>query len=248
MSYFNHPDFKAQQQMKSSGRASVHERKPVSAGTIPTSVDWREKGAVTAIQNQGQCGSSPYWSAIVSMEGAWAIAGNPLVNLSVQQIDDCSSSYGNYGCGGGEMTNSFEYIIKAGGSETAEDYPYTALDGTCNFNIQKVRAKFSSYKEITAGDEQAFTEALAIVPVATAIDASDNGFQFYQSGIYDSTTCTSQPCHGIGVVGYGINSQGEYYILKNTWGTSWGMNGYMLLARNKGNMCGVASYGTYIII
>jgi cathepsin L len=247
MSYFNHPDFK-----KSTPHSHhLHQKRSsprIGSAAIPDSVDWREKGAVTPIGNQGQCGSSPYWSAVVSMEGAWAIAGHPLVNLSVQQIDDCSNDEGNYGCDGGEMTSSFEYIIKSGGAENAQDYPYTAVDGTCHFDAQKIIAKFSSYKVITAGDEAALTEALSIVPVATAVNAADPPFQFYQSGIYDSSTCNQPPCHGIGIVGYGSNAEGDFYILKNTWGTTWGMEGYMLLARNKGNMCSVATDATYIVV
>jgi len=249
MAYFNHPDFKAHHDRNSADRMGISaDRLGISADSIPDAVDWREKGAVTPIGNQGQCGSSPYWSSIVSMEGAWAIAGHPLANLSVQQIIDCSSSLGNYGCGGGEMTYSFQYILNTG-SETAEDYPYTGNDDSCHFNAQKIKAKFSSYKNIPEGDEAAFTEALAMVPVAAAVNAADNGFEFYQSGIYDSPTCDQTgPCHGIGVVGYGSNDQGEYYILKNTWGTTWGIKGYMLLARNKGNMCSIASYGSYIVV
>jgi len=88
-----------------------------------------------------------------------------------------------------------------------------------------------------------------MVPVASAINAADQGFQFYKSGIYSTTTCNdSQACHGIGVVGYGFNDQGDYYILKNTWTTDWGMNGYMYLARNKGNMCWIASWGSYVVV
>jgi len=239
MAYFRHPDYKP----NTAGPFHVKTNAPVPAG-----VDWRAKGAVTAIDDQLQCGSSPYWSAVVSMEGAWAIAGNPLTNLSAQQISDCSGSYGNMGCDGGEMTSSFQYVI-AEGSEKTTSYPYTGNDDTCEYKAAQVYARFSSYKVIPAGDEAAFTEALAMVPVATAVNAQDSGFQFYTSGIYNSTTCNqSEACHGIGVVGYGTNSIGDYYILKNTWGPTWGMDGYMLLARNAGNMCQIASQGTYIIV
>jgi cathepsin L len=245
MSYFNHPDFHHYQRKHPSGESLYIKR----SGPIPAAVDWRTKGAVTPIGNQEQCGSSPYWSAVVSMEGAWAIAGNPLTNFSVQQINDCSGSFGNQGCNGGFMTSSFSYVISTGGVERAEDYPYTGTDDTCTFNARKVMAKFSSFKNIPAGDEQAFTEALTIAPVASAVSAQDTGFLYYSSGIFDSATCnTTQPCHGIGVVGYGSNEQGDYYILKNTWGVTWGMEGYMYLARNKGNMCNIALDGSYIIV
>jgi len=182
------------------------------------------------------------------MEGAWAIAGNKLIKLSTQQINDCSRTFGNEGCSGGLMTDSFEYILSVGGSESAEDYPYKGVDDNCTFNAKKIVAKFSSVKSIPPGDENAFTEALAMVPVASAVNAADQGFQFYKSGIYSTTTCNQLPCHGIGVVGYGSNDKGDYYILKNTWTTDWGMDGYMLLARNKGNMCSIASWGSYVVI
>jgi len=215
--------------------------------TIPPSIDWRTLGAVTPILNQGQCGSSPYFSAVVSMEGAWEIAGNELVALSVQQILDCSGPQGNQGCNGSLMTNSYQYVITAGGIESAKDYPYqNGNQGACKADKSKFVARFKSYKALP-GDEKTFTEALAIVPVGTAVNA--DSFQFYTSGIYSSSSCANlQPNHGIGVVGYGSLSGRDYYILKNSWGTGWGMAGYMLLARNQGNMCGIATYGSYIIV
>jgi len=214
---------------------------------IPDSVDWRDQGAVTPIGRQGQCGNSPYWSAVTSLEGAWKIAGNPLVPLSVQQINDCSGPEGNFGCNGGFMTSAFQYVIDAGGIESAKDYPYNGSDVACTFDKSKVVAKFRSYVNVSV-DEQSFTTAISICPVATAIDGSDPGFKFYQSGIFSSTTCSPSPDHGIAVIGYGQNSDGKYYILKNSFGPEWGMNGYMLLARGKGNMCGILTYASYVVV
>jgi len=215
---------------------------------IPTSVDWRDAGAVTPISDQGQCGSSPYWSAIVSIEGAWKIAGHPLTVLSTQQILDCSENEGNQGCNGGEMTSSFQYVIDAGGLETAADYPYAnGTQNDCAFNPSKVLVKLKSFVAAQP-TEQSVTAALAICPVASAMDASDTSFQFYTGGIYSSEKCTNQTDHGIGVVGYGENSDGKYYILKNTWTETWGMKGYMYLARGKGNMCGIESDVSYAVV
>jgi len=181
------------------------------------------------------------------MEGAWQISGKPLVALSTQQILDCSTSYGNQGCNGGEMTFSYQYVIGVGGIESATSYPYqNGNQGNCVADKTKFVANFTKYVELP-GDEISFTNALAIVPVGTAVNADD--FQFYQSGVYSDPKCNNLgPNHGIGVVGYGALSGNDYYILKNTWGTGWGMQGYMYLARNKGNMCGIATYGTYIIV
>lgn len=211
---------------------------------VPAAVDWRTKGVVTPIKNQGQCGSSPYFSAVVSMEGAWALAHHPLISLSEQQIVDCDTL--DYGCNGGEMYDAFQTVLKEGGIESEADYPYTSgngSNGNCMFNGSKIAARFKSYKLVDATDG-ALVQALTIEPVASAVDAS--GFYFYTSGVFSWTNCTNVG-HGIGVVGYGATAQNvPYYILKNSWGTDWGMNGYMLLSRGN-NMCGIASYATYII-
>jgi len=182
------------------------------------------------------------------MEGAWKIAGNPLIPLSVQQILDCSSNQGNEGCNGGWMDWSFAYIILCGGIESNFSYPYTGLQGNCQFNSKKVVAKFSSYVNVTANSEADLTIALTIAPVATAVNVV-NSFEYYSSGIYNDSTCTSQYVeHGIGVVGYGVLQGQQYYILKNSWSTAWGMQGYMLMARNANNMCGVANAASYVIV
>eukprot|EP01125_Pyxidicula_operculata_P002187 TRINITY_DN12104_c0_g1_i1.p1 TRINITY_DN12104_c0_g1~~TRINITY_DN12104_c0_g1_i1.p1 ORF type:complete len:330 (-),score=79.00 TRINITY_DN12104_c0_g1_i1:83-1072(-) len=215
----------------------------------PTSVDWRTKGAVTPITNQDQCGSSPYFGATCSMEGAWAIAGNKLEVLSVQQIMDCSGNYGNQACNGGWMNSSIQYVIDAGGIESNTSYPYTGEDGnTCNFNKNKVVAKFRSLVNIDSTDE-AMVAALTICPVATAVNAYATGFQYYQSGVYMGADCdANQPDHGIGVVGYGVYSNGlPYYILKNTWTTAWGMDGYMYLYRFN-NTCGIVTEASYAVV
>jgi len=164
--------------------------------------------------------SSPYWSTVVSIEGAWKIAGHPLTNLSTQQIIDCSRPEGNRACGGGLITQSFQYVLDAGGIESAEDYPYRPDENPkCEFDPKKITARIKSFV-VVPSDEQSFTSALAICPVATAIDASGPRFQYYKSGIYNDK-CSTEPNHGIGVVGYGENSDGKYYILKNTWTTAW---------------------------
>jgi len=220
--------------------------KKITKRTIPTSVDWRTKGAVTPIQNQGQCGSSPFFSAVVSMEGVWQIPGNPLVKLSEQQILDCDSV--DQGCNGGWMDDAFKYVIQAGGIESEKDYPYNATQNpNCLFDKNKISAKFSSYIDVTSGSDQDLTEALTICPVASAIDGA-NGFEYYQSGVFNSSTCTTNPDHGIGIVGYGVTNQNvPYYILKNSWGTGWGLEGYVWTLRT-GNMCGIASVASYIVV
>jgi len=219
----------------------------VAEKQIPDSVDWRTKGAVTPISDQGQCGSSPYFGAVVSIEGAWAIAGNKLTPLSVQQIIDCTNdaTWGNAGCNGGWMNASIEYVSKVG-IETNESYPYTGINGVCHFEEGKVYAKIAGVVNVPV-DETLVTAAVAMVPVATAVDATPTSFEFYKSGIFDDPGCArGSPDHGIAIVGYGADEKGtNYYILKNSFATDWGMEGYMFIARNGKNTCSIVSNVSY---
>jgi len=222
----------------------VKEVTPV-APNAPASVDWRKQGAVTGIKNQGQCGSCWSFSTTGSTEGCNAIAGRQLVGLSEQNLMDCSTSQGNQGCDGGLMTQAMDYIISNGGVDTESSYPYTAEDGTCSYNAQNVGGTLKSYKNVAAGDETDLMNKNAVGPVSVAIDASHNSFQFYSSGIYYEPDCsTSQLDHGVLAVGYDTNSQGDYWIVKNSWGTDWGLSGYIWMTRNKNNNCGIATMAT----
>lgn len=215
---------------------------------IPDSVDWRTKGYVTPVKDQGQCGSCWAFSAVASLEGQHFKASGKLVSLSEQQLVDCSSRYGNQGCNGGFMTQAFRYIKANKGDDTESSYPYKARDGKCKFDPKSVGATVTGYVEIASGDEDALTEAIATVgPISVAIDASQPSFQFYSSGIYTDDSCSStQLDHGVTAVGYGSLGQGQdYYIVKNSWASGWGDNGYILMARNQDNMCGIATMSSY---
>jgi len=224
--------------------------RPLSRGgqakAIPSSVDWRTKGAVTSIKTQNvACSTSPYYSALVSMEGAWAIAGHPLVSLSLQQILDCDKL--DMGCDGGWMYNAFQTVLNQGGIESERDYPtINGSNPNCLFNPSKITAKFSSYVNVTSDDKH-LMEALAMVPVASAVDATGN-FIYYQSGVYQGGSQFTNPDLGIGVVGYGATKKGiPFYILKNIWGTEWGMDGYMLIKRGNNN-CGICDFASYAVV
>jgi len=204
-------------------------------------INWAANGAVTPIKNQGQCGSCWSFSTTGSVEGLNFIYTKNLNSLSEQNLMDCSSSYGNAGCNGGSMDQSFKYIIANNGIDLESDYPYQAVVGPCRFQAQWTGASIKNYQDVQSGNEGALASAANNQPVSVAIDASHQSFQLYSSGIYSEPECsTTQLDHGVLVIGYGSDN-GDYWIVKNSWGTSWGMSGYIWMSRNNGNNCGIAT-------
>eukprot|EP01096_Ripella_sp_DP13-Kostka_P001775 TRINITY_DN121_c0_g1_i1.p2 TRINITY_DN121_c0_g1~~TRINITY_DN121_c0_g1_i1.p2 ORF type:complete len:330 (-),score=152.81 TRINITY_DN121_c0_g1_i1:117-1106(-) len=215
--------------------------------SAPTTQDWRNAGAVTGVKNQGQCGGCWSFSTTGSLEGAWKLSGHTLVGLSEQNLLDCSWSYGNLGCNGGEMDSAFEYIIKNGGIDTEASYPYTAKDGSCHYSTANKGATMSKYTDVTSGSEAALQNAVGLIgPVSVAIDASHNSFQLYKSGVYYEPNCSSTKLdHGVLTVGYNTDGSSQYWIVKNSWGVTWGQQGYIWMSRNRNNNCGIATDASY---
>jgi len=218
---------------------------------LPVTVNWTAKGVVTGIKDQGQCGSCWAFSATGSMEGAWAITRGKLYSMSEQQLVDCSGSYGNQGCEGGWMDWAFKYVI-ANGIEQETSYQYVAWDQKCRYNKSAVVASIIGYYNTPQKNETALAYYVATVgPISVAIDASHNGFQFYEGGIYYQAFCSqNQLDHGVLVVGYGVYGKhnDQYWIVKNSWGYDWGMNGYIWMAKNNTNMCGIASAASFPVV
>jgi len=217
---------------------------------VAQKLDWRQRGAVTPIKNQGQCGSCWAFSATGSTEGAWALSkGNTLVSLSEQQLVDCSSSYGNQGCNGGLMDQAFQYIIDNNGITSEANYPYQAVTGNCMSPLPASVANLSSFADVNTNDENALLCAVSMGPVSVAIEADQESFQFYHSGIYADPGCGTSLDHGVLVVGY-VSKQG-YWIVKNSWGVSWGDKGYIYMAMGINlpyGICGIAMDPSYPVV
>ncbi len=214
-----------------------------SASGAPATVDWRNKGAVTSVKDQGQCGSCWTFSATGAIEGAWAISTGQLVDLSEQELVDCATgiSYGSHGCNGGQMEGAFKFVI-ANGQCTLASYPYTAKDGTCQKCTAVAHISYCS--DVKPNDQVSMKAAVAQQPVAVAIEADTRYFQSYSSGILTSSSCGTSLDHGVLTVGYGEENGQKYWLVKNSWGTSWGDMGYVKIARsdstNDPGICGIA--------
>jgi len=220
-------------------------RLPTTA--LPSTVDWVAAGKVSAVKNQGQCGSCYTFSTTGAVEAAYAIEHSTSPpSLSEQEIVDCSGSYGNQGCNGGMMDNAFNWIINNGGICTESGYPYQAVQGNCQTSCTNYLT-ITSYTDVTPSSESQLQAALSRQPVSVAVDASQ-GWQTYAGGIIDSSCgCSTNLDHGVLLVAYGTDSGEAYWTIKNSWGPDWGENGYIRLKRNVGGAgtCGLASDPSY---
>ena len=231
---------------RSNARFAHH---PVRSTALPTSVDWSQKGAVTPVKDQGQCGSCWAFSTTGSMEGAYFVKTGKLFSLSEQQLVDCSQAEGNQGCNGGLMDYAFQYILDNKGLTNESNYPYTAEDGTCNAaKAKQVAATITSFHDVQVNSDVALMTAIVQQPVSVAVEADQDSFQLYTGGVMTSA-CGTNLDHGVLAVGYGSLANKDYYKVKNSWGADWGMNGYILLGRGSYNggqgQCGILMDPSY---
>jgi C1A family cysteine protease len=221
-------------------------------------IDWTTKGAVTGVKDQGQCGSCWSFSTTGALEGAYFLKYGTLESFSEQNFVDCDNFKNggrDMGCNGGLMDNAFNWAAKNGGVCTEADYPYTSgatrKTGTCEQSKCTKNANVApkSHTDVPASSDDAMMSALTQQPVSIAIQADQKDFQLYKSGVFTGE-CGTQLDHGVLAVGYGTQSGSDYYKVKNSWGTTWGDKGYILLGRgseyNKGQgQCGMLLSASY---
>ncbi|KAM8708933.1 hypothetical protein ACLKA7_015839 [Drosophila subpalustris] len=223
---------------------------PGSEVKLPESVDWRSKGAVSAVKHQGDCGSCWAFAAVGTLEGQHFLKANKLVEFSEQNLLDCSSAapYKNHGCKGGSPQEALRYVKANHGINTRSSYAYEAHAGKCRFKKDHIGLVIQGSVDVRSKDEAALQAAVAEKgPVSVTIDASH--LQHYQAGVYN-TVCsgTAQYHHSILLVGYGRDPKaGNFWLLKNSWG-NWGEGGYFRMARNSNNLCGIATYAVYPLL
>tara|TARA_B110000091_G_scaffold210545_1_gene253554 strand:- start:3110 stop:4213 length:1104 start_codon:yes stop_codon:yes gene_type:complete len=221
------------------------------------SIDWVDNGAVTPVKDQGQCGSCWSFSTTGALEGAYYVKYGKLISFAEQQLVDCDNFQNggkDHGCNGGLMDNAFSWISKNGGLCGETSYPYvsgtTKKAGTCETVCDNIGdSKVVSFHDVSKSSDTAMMTALSQQPVSIAIQADQQDFQLYKSGVF-SGSCGTQLDHGVLAVGYGSDDGSDYYLVKNSWSSSWGLNGYIKLGRgdkynNGQGQCGMLLQASY---
>ena len=223
---------------------------------LPASIDWRTKGVVNSVRDQGQCGSCWAFATTANAESVWAISKGQLLDLSEEFLVDCASGAGyfNMGCNGGQPDSAFKYMIN-NGQCTESSYPYKAgvskTAGTCQ-KCASAGVSFSSCSDVTPKDQASLAAAVAKQPVAIAIEADTRYFQSYSGGILDSSSCGTKLDHAVEIVGYGTENGIDYWIVRNSWSNTWGEQGYVRIKKtsstNDIGICGVAAEPSFLSV
>jgi C1A family cysteine protease len=224
----------------------VMEELQLSDEAVPDTFDWISKDKVTPVKNQEQCGSCWAFSATENIESVWMIAKDltpaNFKPLAPQQIVDCDKRDG--GCNGGNPPTAYEYIIEAGGQDTEASYPYHAVNQACQFKAADVEAKIASYKTISNEDAMK-TATATVAPLSICVDASQ--WQFYSSGVMTPSQCGTSLDHCVQIVGYDTAANPPYWNVRNSWGTDWGMSGFIRLEYGH-NTCGLTEETTTAVV
>ncbi|XP_074274066.1 fruit bromelain-like [Silene latifolia] len=206
---------------------------------VKQSVDWRQQGAVTPVKTQGGCGVCWAFAAIGALEGMYKIKTGKLVSFSEQELVDCI-----HGCRGGDMRAAYDYI-RDHGIKTEQAYPYVGRPGRCSIGSNLV--KISGYKVVPHGSIN-LLQALNQQPIAVGLDAGSNEFKHYSGGVYTGR-CGYKINHAVTAIGYGTdNASGKnYWLIKNSWGGSWGEKGYMRILRDE-SVCPITFNSVYPVM
>jgi len=229
-----------------SGKTDIEELELPTDIQAPSTFDWIAKGKVTPVKNQEQCGSCWAFSATENIESVWLIAKDltpaNFQPLSPQQIVDCDKTDG--GCNGGNPPTAYEYVIKAGGQDTEASYPYHAVNQACQFKPADVEVKIASYKRVS-GEANMIDATATVSPLSICVDASQ--WQFYNSGVMTPSQCGTSLDHCVQVTGYDISAATPYWEVRNSWGTDWGMKGFIRLEYGH-NTCGLTQETTTAVV
>ena len=263
MSYDEYVEYNNLYDNKKENQPSLIELKATSvdASELPISWDWRTKGVVANVRDQGQCGSCWAFSGVSTLESATAIKTGTLSDLSEQQGVDCSTvkeGWQNMGCNGGWYYNLWSYVSENNGLTSETCYPYTSgtttKTGVCQKSCKPVpNTKVLGQVSIKPKSDTAMLNGLYVNPVSVAIEADARSFQLYKSGVYTDQQCGSSLNHAVVLTGWGTDESGkDYYVLRNSWGTGWGDGGYMKIGRGSQygatGLCGVLSDGYYPVV
>ncbi|KAK0578869.1 hypothetical protein LWI29_017543 [Acer saccharum] len=245
----SHTGFKMSPNPRVSKTTTPYSNQNLTDDEVPESFDWRDQGAVTDIKYQGSCGCCWAFSALAAIESALKIKNGQLLDLSEQQLVDCDTN--NYGCNGGIMDTAFKYIIENKGVAAETSYPYQESDGTCDQQkTTNTAAQITGYEDVTSNNEQQLKIAVHQQPVSIAISVGEE-FKSYGGGIFNGN-CGNRLNHAVTLVGYGQIEEGtKYWLIKNSWGTSWGENGYMRILRESSDPqghCQLAAKPSYPIV